>query len=142
MLADFLGHWTGLSRLYLEGATGPFDESASTLTAVRGVHERFVEVHYTWSYQGKPQTGSAILCVDGAQASAAWCDSFHLNNAIMYCTGSPVNVKGSYTVPGYPEWHWRIIFAREGEQLKLTMYNISPEGEEFLAVQADYAPAA
>jgi hypothetical protein len=59
----------------------------------------------------------------------------------MHLVGTDANCKGSYQVEGYPEWYWRIVFSRDGDTFKMTMFNISPEGEETLAVDAVYQRA-
>jgi hypothetical protein len=76
-------------------------------------------------------------------ASAAWVDSFHMSTKIMSCTGTATNgtaeLRGSYEAPPDPDWGWRItIRSLSANELKIIMHNISPEGQEDLAVQADY----
>ena len=48
------------------------------------------------------------------------------------------SVLGSNAAPPGPDWGWRIVLS-PGEPLKMTMYNIWPNGKEELAVEAMYA---
>jgi hypothetical protein len=77
-------------------------------------------------------------------ATAAWVDSWHMSSKIMACEGAidpqgAIDIRGSYEAPPGPDWGWRIVITpKSGKELQLVMYNISPEGVEELAVQADY----
>jgi hypothetical protein len=135
MFDALAGSWQGVSRLYLEGADGPEQASDSTLTAVFTVR-KFLEIRYTWSYEGQPQEGLLLLGADGRTAS--WVDSWHQSKDVMFCQGDPLDVRGTYAVAGHPRWGWRIQVATPADTLELTMYNLSPEGEQFLAVRAAY----
>jgi hypothetical protein len=61
----------------------------------------------------------------------------------MFCTGGAtdggVSVTGSYEAGSGPAWGWRIELQRAGADLMLTMYNISPGGQDYLAVAAVYS---
>jgi hypothetical protein len=51
-----------------------------------------------------------------------------------------VVVRGSYPAPTGPDWGWRIeLDLRLADQLQMRMVNITPDGQEMLAVQAVYA---
>ena len=75
------------------------------------------------------------------QYEASWVDSFHNNTAIMFCIGAAIengfSVLGSFPDPtGGPDWDWRTeVIVIDREHLTLTAYTISPEGEEFKAVE-------
>lgn len=146
MLTGFTGEWTGTNRLYFEGANGPMLESPSQLKAEMVV-ERFLQVRYDWAYEGKPKEGLLLVGSDAKAgvATVAWVDSFHQSTRVMFCSGVPlasgVSVKGSYGVGEGPDWGWRMDLELAGTELRLTMYNISPEGQEYLAVLAVYRRA-
>jgi hypothetical protein len=54
-----------------------------------------------------------------------------------------IDLRGSYEAPPSPDWGWRfVINAPSDIELKLVMYNVSPEGEEELAVEANYKRVA
>lgn len=50
-----------------------------------------------------------------------------------------VSLKGSYQVPEHPDRGWRTVIESENsDSFKITMFNVSPEGVEDLAVEAIY----
>ena len=77
------------------------------------------------------------------KVQAFWIDSWHMSDKFMSCdgkyAGDSILMKGFYEVPNHPDWGWRtdIIFSDE-DSFKIEMYNVSPEGEEDLAVEAVY----
>lgn len=50
----------------------------------------------------------------------------------------PSWAEGTYMVPGYPDWGWRIRLAADGDEMRLLMWNISPQGEDARAVVGTY----
>ena len=135
MYESMPGAWRGTNRLYLEGADGPVLTSPSTLTAAWAA-KKFLELRYDWLHENVVQEGVILFGAEGN--SAAWVDSFHQSKHPMFCQGEPLNVKGSYSAGEGPDWGWRITLALQDEQLILTMYNIAPDGAEYLAVLAEY----
>lgn len=141
-----IGEWTGDNLLRLSWLTPSDFPSRSRLTVASTVKGKFLNLSYTWSHDNAPQEGQMTLGYDEAQsaATAAWCDSWHMSSKIMYFQGvindaGEIDVKGSYAAPPGPDWGWRIVIASsDGEDLKLTMYNITPDGVEDLAVSAEY----
>jgi hypothetical protein len=78
-------------------------------------------------------------------ASAYWIDTWHMGRQVMAAEGSisqsgEISVLGSFAVPPGPDWGWRtVITPDDGQELQITMFNISPEGLEELAVEASYS---
>lgn len=150
MSLDFLtartGRQRGISTLQ-DPEHGIAESAESQLVVTPVLGGRFVRLDYDWSYRGAPQEGSLLVGHEpnrGA-ASAYWVDSWHMGHAAMTCAGTiepgRLSVRGSYAVPGHPDWGWQIDLEPLGPAgLRLTMYNISPEGEEYPAVDADYMP--
>ena len=64
----------------------------------------------------------------------------------MQCTGKTetngaVSVLGYYAAPPDPDWGWRITLQPDSaNRFRLIMYNITPDGEEILAVEAVFTP--
>jgi len=144
-LKALAGEWQGVSRLWLSPET-PVRESESTADISLLACERFLEIRYTWAEEGKPQEGMIMLGMASEQdlADAVWIDSWHMGDVMMLCEG-PVektgsfSVKGAYAVPPGPDWGWRITLIPDTEfAFRLVMHNISPEGEEVVAVEARY----
>ena len=143
---NLLGNWTGSNLLRLSWLTPSDYHSPSRLSVSLVAKGKFLTFTYTWSHEDVLQEGVILLGYDAKQemATAAWVDSWHMSSKIMYCQGSidqqgAINIRGSYEAPPGPDWGWRIVITpKSGKELQIVMYNISPEGVEDLAVQADY----
>ena len=49
----------------------------------------------------------------------------------------------SYPAPPGPDWGWRIVLDADAESgIRILMYNITPDGDEALAVEAQYTLSA
>lgn len=140
------GTWTGQKHLYLPDE--PTRSVASTATVAPAAGGRFCTIAYTWSFEEQPQDGLLLIgpLDDPAALAVAWVDSWHMSSSMMLCQRQPdasgaVNVRGSYQVEQSPDWGWRIVIQPGSETLRIVMHNISPEGEEFLGVEALYTRA-
>jgi hypothetical protein len=141
-----LGSWSGESRLFTPWMPNPESASNSTLVVSPAAKGNFLSFAYTWSHEGVDHEG--LLLVGNAnkaeEATAAWIDSWHMSGSVMQCKGSVdepgvILLRGSYAVPPGPDWGWRIeVRSPSADELALLMFNISPEGGEDIAVQADY----
>ena len=143
-LIDCSGEWSGTSCLR-DPMNGVEDEGESSLLVVPVLGGRFARVDYTWSYHGRPQEGSMLVGRSGDRVSIHWIDSWHMGDKAMACEGDDggnVSVRGSYAAPPGPDWGWRITLTpAAGSSFGLVMHNITPDGDEELAVEARYAPA-
>ena len=145
-LAGCAGCWQGSSRLH-DPHTGRPEDTASTAVLSPLLGGRFIRLDYTWSYQGTGQEGSILIGhqSDRGRATAHWIDSWHMANGVMACEGAvepdgTVAVHGSYAAPPGPDWGWRIaIRPGDGSALQVVMHNVTPDGQEALAVEATYA---
>jgi len=140
---NLIGAWTGNNLLRF---TPPDHNSPSDLSVAQVAKGKFLTFTYTWSYENTDHEGLLVLGYDKQQkvATAAWVDSWHMSSKIMSCQGTidqqgVIDLRGSYEAPPGPDWGWRIVItAPSGKELQIVMYNCSPEGDEELAVQADY----
>jgi hypothetical protein len=146
-LSTCAGSWRGTNTL-LDPHNDIKDESPATATVAPILGGRFVRMDYTWGYQGKPQEGSLLIgfLANAGTVTAHWIDTWHMSSQVMACTGeSPsgpaITVRGSYAAPPGPDWGWRIEITPGGDELRLVMFNIWPEGKEELAVEASYRRA-
>lgn len=142
---DLIGLWSGENLLRLSWETPSDFNSRGELTAAMAIRDKFLTVNYQWSYKDTPHEGLLLLGFDtnSATVNAAWVDSWHSNTKPLILSGTineskTIDLRGSYEVPNHPDWGWRIVITPAEKDLSMTMYNISPEGEEDLAVQADY----
>lgn len=147
-LINCQGKWQGTSRLQ-DPMNNIAEDSLSNLTLTPLLKSRFVRLDYDWSYQGTPQEGSFLIGYDSTaeKVTGFWIDSWHNSDKVMVCQGSAnadgsISLLGFYPAPPGPDWGWRTtINPQNGKSLRLVMYNISPEGQEDVAVEADYARA-
>ncbi|RPI87055.1 MAG: DUF1579 domain-containing protein [Chloroflexi bacterium] len=145
-LSKITGSWAGVTRLWL---TPDENVQESETHAVIGLvaQGKFINLQYTWAYEGQPQEGLLIVGRQQKESdiSVFWIDSFHMDDAYMILKGTStenggISVLGSYSVAESPEWGWRIIVdPQENGKFLLKMFNISPEGQEYRAVEAEYS---
>jgi hypothetical protein len=147
--SELAGRWMGLNRLWLDPEDPPHESATSAPVAV-APSGAFSTITYTWDYGGKPHGGTLVV-LHGAQPSdenMMWVDSFHTGGKFMsFCAERAaegrVSGLGSYSAPEGPDWGWRIVLTSDGpDQLEIIMYNITPDGEEALAVRAQYSREA
>jgi hypothetical protein len=142
------GPWQGRSTLQDPGRVEP-ETTPSTLTITPVLDGRFVRMDYTWSYRGTPQSGSLLV---GHQKNAGalsvhWVDTWHNSDSVMALSGrsesaSFLTVGGTYPAPPGPDWGWRIdLLPEQDGRVRIVMHNVSPEGQAYLAVEADYTRA-
>ena len=138
------GNWQGTNKLWLD-PTKPARESAGTAVLRLIAQGKFAILQYTWADAGQPQDGVLIFGAEQDQVSASWVDSWHMQHKMMHCAGQvktdgTVWVRGSYAAPPGPDWGWKIaIQPLPSDQFRLIMHNISPDGEEMLAVEVIYS---
>jgi hypothetical protein len=139
LFTPFAGAWAGNNRLWMMPDSAA-EESAATATISFSGQGKFAELRYTWATEGDPEDG-LILLRGGVQA--VWGDSWHTPDGFYLWNGNlqdgMVVVRGSYPAPTGPDWGWRIeLDLRQGDRLQMRMVNITPDGQEMLAVQAVY----
>jgi len=141
------GQWAGKNRL-MDPHTNSVDESPGTAIVTPGLGDRSVRIDYTWAYHGSPQEGSLLIGYDASRGliTSQWIDSWHMGDKAMACegpvvAGEPISVRGSYAAPAGPDLGWHIIVAIKDQRLQVAMHNITPDGREDLAVEAEYSRA-
>src|SRR5712691_924426 len=138
------GEWAGPSRLVVTpGEAERVSESRLSVALVAG--GKCARVDYTWADEGKAQDGVMLFGFDrdSGVVTMAWVDSWHTGEKVMVCSGAAkadgsVDVLGHYAAPPGADWGWRTLISPEGEKLVVRMFNVSPEGMEALAVEAEY----
>lgn len=142
--SGLVGEWQGTKQLYFSPPPAPAISSPSKLSVRPVAGDSFLQFDYDWTYEGETQRGVLLFGADEENAaSAAWIDSFHMSSKVMPLLGTvavgTAELRGSYAAPPGPDWGWRItVRSVSPGELQIVMHNISPEGQEDLAVQIDY----
>jgi len=138
------GNWAGTNKLWLDPEQ-PAQECESILVVGTKGKGRFVTFTYTWATADEPQDGLLVFAFDDQKnaITAHWLDSFHTGEKVIpfeggATAGGAVLVRGSYKAPSGPDWGWTIRVEPGDDTLRIVMHNVSPNGEEALAVEATY----
>ncbi|MEK7724196.1 MAG: DUF1579 family protein [Acidobacteriota bacterium] len=145
-LVGLIGNWSGINHLHIPWMTeNPIQESQSEAFIAFSAQEKFLKIEYHWTFDNTKQDGLILLSKEknGNLIKAFWIDSWHMGDKFMICEGvetdNTISLKGFYAVPDHPDWGWRTTIESENDNsFKITMYNISPEGKEDLAVEINY----
>ncbi|HMS40836.1 MAG TPA: DUF1579 family protein [Pyrinomonadaceae bacterium] len=144
-LNKLLGKWRGVNRLHTTWIKeNPLRESDSEALISFSAQGKFLKIEYDWFFEEKKQEGLILLGDETDLIKAYWIDSWHLGDKFMVSEGisgenGAISMKGFYTVPDNPDWGWRTdIETVDEKSFKITMFNVTPEGEESLAVEAEY----
>ena len=142
-LFGLAGRWIGHKRVLLPGEAP--SESASTALVTPIINGLFVQLVYTWAFDGAAQEGLLLVGLKQSEqaVTAVWIDSWHMGDTFMICRGQVgatggVDARGSYTVPSSPDWGWRMVIEPGNDELRILMYNVTPDGTEELGVEVAY----
>jgi hypothetical protein len=148
-LIETAGSWLGNNTLWVSPEDFP-DISDSTLSVIPFLKKKFVRLDYTWKLEGELHEGNFIIGFQSKRKlySAVWLDTWHMGDKYMTCQGL-VDENGSFVLMGYyevtegPDYGWKtVIEIGKHESLRITMFNVTPEGKEQLAVKSVYKKKA
>ena len=141
--SSLAGEWRGTNKVFLPGE--PDRVSKTQATVALAAQGRALTWAYRWADGDAPQEGLLMLGLNPGteEAIVAWVDTWHTGGGPMIFRGTladgALEVLGSYAAPTGPDWGWRITIAPEGDaSFRVQMFNIIPDGEEMLGVEAVY----
>lgn len=148
LLAQMVGAWEGTAKTWFE-PDKLADESPNSGTIRAVLDGTFVIHEYTSSMQSKPLSGIATFgyYLMEKKWQMAWVDTFHMGTGILLSESAPAEASGSkFSVLGHygdgaggPNWGWRTqVEVASRNDLIITHYNITPQGEEAKAVEIRY----
>jgi hypothetical protein len=145
----FSGRWTGSNTLHTSWLPVKEHRSETTLIVAPVASGMFLAFAYTWSHDGAAHEGLLLVGNenDEEEAVASFVDSWHMSGSIMPSNGTVsddgvIQLLGSYSAPPDADWGWRIEVRSDAHELRIDMFNISPEGDEDIAVRAEYKRAS
>lgn len=141
LLHRLVGEWQGNAKTWFE--PGKLADESPIAGSIRSVLDgRFVIFEYEGGIMGKTMLGSFLFGynLQRKKFEGNWIDSFHNGTNMMHCEGERSEngfwVSGNYDAPEGPPWGWRTeVDISEADRLVITMYNITPQGEEAKAVE-------
>ena len=138
------GEWEGNYDLWLDPSS-PKESSRSSAQITKVATGDGWEMTYQWARGEATHRGVFQFAGSGTHADFSWTDSFHSASDAMTGDGglsddgSRLVFMSHYPAGGGADWGWRTEFILvDPTTLSMDAYNITPDGQEVLAVRAVY----
>jgi hypothetical protein len=146
LLTTMVGEWSGIARTWFE--PGKLADEAPIKGSTKLILDGMFLLHeYEGGMTGHPMKGVAIhgYSIGEKRWQTAWVDSVHNGTRIMLSQGEvgaskdKPSVLGHYPAPTGPDWGWRTTLElRNKNNLVVSHFNITPDGQESIGVEIDY----
>ncbi len=139
------GEWQGRYHLWPDPAA-PVESSDSSAHVAEDPGKRSWIMSYQWAKGAQKHQGEFHFTGSIAHGDSSWTDSFHSGSSPMQGEGK-LSKDGRRLIfmshysagAGQPEWGWRTeITLVDPNTFQLEAYNITPDGQEALAVRCKY----
>ena len=130
-LATNVGRWVGTCAFRLMPTDG-FASAPSSATTDTEADGSGWSLRYVWTHPDDGVQSGTLLLGSSDQdgvVTAAWIDAWHQKPHLGVLTGSVVE-GGVRLEMDYGGWGWTIEVVGDGEQLRMVMNNVIPEGIE------------
>lgn len=140
-LKDLEGRWTGTATTHMGPETRFEDPWDVSFRVLQGGH--FALQEHAIQVDGVAHEGWALLGRKGDtdEYTMTLADSFHTAGSGLLVSEGRLSESGKFSVLGHyqagPEqWGWRTDMQVHGDSLLITVFNISPDGQEYPAIDA------
>lgn len=143
--AALQGEWQGRYHLWLDPSAPEENSDSSARIAKDSTTSSWV-MSYQWSRGPKDHQGEFRFDGSRSQGTFHWTDSFHAapdplqGEGKLSEDGNRLTFMSHYPVgEGLPDWGWRTeLMLLDVDTFQMDAYNITPEGQEALAVRCRY----
>lgn len=148
-LGNHVGRWEGTCAFRLM-PTDEFSSAPSFATSNAEADGYGWSLRYVWSHPDDGVQSATLLLGSPDQngaVTAAWIDAWHQKPQLGVLTGSVID-GGVRVAMDYDGWGWTIEVFADGDELRMVMNNVIPEGVEgaqpgpYVVMDAHWKPVA